>query len=176
MRLKFSLLGAAFLAATGVGIVTLAEAAVATATFQVKLTITPSCVVTAGAGSDIDLGAHAASETNVTGTNSIKVNCSKTTPYNIGLAPSTGNAGTTAGAGNLAAVAGPNTDKVPYQLFSDAAFSTVWGNTATSIAVGNGVAGIGDGTDQSYPVYVKAASVNFTPDSYADTVTVNVNF
>jgi spore coat protein U-like protein len=66
---------------------------------------------------------------------------------------------------------------VPYQLTSTAgAGGTIWGNTATSTAVGNGVAGTGTGAAQSLTVYATAASANFTPDSYADTVTVNVNY
>jgi spore coat protein U-like protein len=71
---------------------------------------------------------------------------------------------------------GSNTDKVPYQLYSNSGLSTVWGNTATSTTVGNGVTGIGTGLAVSIPVWANAPSANFTPDSYADTVTVNVNF
>ncbi|MBU6503769.1 MAG: spore coat protein U domain-containing protein, partial [Burkholderiales bacterium] len=66
--------------------------------------------------------------------------------------------------------------KVPYQLYSNATLSNVWGNTASSASVGNGVAGTGTGSAQSIPVYAKAPSANYTPDSYSDTVTVNVNY
>lgn len=117
-----------------------ANAVTTTATFQVLITITASCTVTAGAGSNINFGSVAATATNLAGTSNISVNCSKTTPYNIGLAPT--NASTT-GAGQMASVLAPvtNLDKVPYQLRSTAGTSgTVWGNTATSLAVGNGVA------------------------------------
>lgn len=69
-----------------------------------------------------------------------------------------------------------NTDKVPYQLYSDAALSKAWGNTATTGSVGNGVAGTGNGLAQTIPVYAQAASANFAPDSYTDTVAVNVNY
>lgn len=153
-----------------------AHAAVATANFQVTITILKSCSVTAGAASNIALGSVVTTATNTTGTSNISVTCSKTTPYYIGLAPSnasTTGAGVMSGTGAIPA----NTDKVPYQLTSTpGAAGTIWGNTATATAVGNGVAGTGSGAAQSIPVYATAASANFTPDSYADTVTVNVNY
>ncbi len=156
-----------------------ANAATATATFQVLITIVKACTVTAGAASNINLGtAVNATATNTTGSNTISVNCSKTTPYFIGLAPSTANGGNTTGAGSMSSVANfaTNTDKVPYQLNQTSATGPVWGNTATTTAVGNGVASTGTGLAQSFTVYATAASANFTPDAYADTVTVNVNY
>jgi len=148
----------------------------ATATFQVLITILKACTVTAGTASNINLGSVAATATNTANSNTISVNCSKTTPYYVGLSPSNAN---TAGAGVMASTTAPatNTDKVPYQLNSTSGASgTIWGNTATSTAVGNGVAGTGTGLAQTLTVYAVAASANFTPDSYADTVTVNVNY
>lgn len=139
-------------------------------TFEVRITIEAACVVTAGAASDIDLGTVPATATDVTGTSDILVNCSNTTPYFIGLAPSNGDAN---GAGEMLGAS----DSVPYQLSSTPGPSgTIWGNTATSTAVGNGVAGTGTGADQPIPVYVTVPSANFIPGDYVDTVTVNVNF
>lgn len=137
-----------------------------------------SCAVTAGSASNIDLGPQLSSATALTGTSTISVICSKKTPYFIGLAPSNAN---TLGLGSMAAlnvapVTG-NTDAVPYQLRSATGIAgAIWGNTATATAVGNGVSGTGTGGSQSIPVYATAASANFTPDSYADTVTVTVNY
>ncbi|MGC1547351.1 MAG: spore coat protein U domain-containing protein [Rhodanobacter sp.] len=151
----------------------------ATATFQVLMVIQKACTVTAGAASNINLGTVDASAVNTTGSNTISVDCSKTTPYFVGLAPSAANGGNTTGGGNMISTTAPtvNTDKVPYQLSSTPGPSgTPWGNTATTTAVGNGVAGTGSGAAQSLTVYATAASADFTPDSYADTVTVNVNF
>ena len=150
-----------------------AMADTASSTFQVTLTIQKACTVVAGAPSNISLGTVAANATNVAGNNTISVNCSKTTPYYIGLAPS--NASTT-GAGELAGT-GANADKVGYQLRSTAGTSgTIWGNTATATNVGNGVAGTGNGASQSHTVYVTVPSANFTPDTYTDVVNVNVNY
>ncbi|EAA9303392.1 spore coat protein U domain-containing protein [Salmonella enterica] len=152
-----------------------ANAAVANGTFQVLITIQKACTVTAGSGSNISLGTVNSSATNTTGSNTISVTCSKTTPYFIGLAPSNSN---TLGAGIMSSVANSatNTDKVPYQLNQTSPTGPIWGNTATTTTVGNGVAGTGSGAAQSITVYATAASANFTPDSYADTVTVNVNY
>lgn len=163
--------------ATLVGATASVSAVTTTAQFQVLITITKSCTVVAGAGSNINLGSVAASATNTTLGSSISVNCSRLTPYYIGLAPVS--TSSTTGAGTMASTTAPavNLDKVPYQLSSTPGpAGTVWGNTATATTVGNGVAGIGTGIAQSIPVYATAPSANFSADSYADTVTVNVNY
>lgn len=166
---------AVFLSCIAFTVAPLAHAVTTTGTFQVLITIAKACSVTAGPSSYINLGTVNSSATNTTGNGTISVNCSKTTPYFIGLAPSNAN---TAGQGTMATTAIPptNTDKVPYQLYQNSAGTTVWGNTATSTAAGNGVAGTGTGAAQTYTVYATAPGANFTPDSYADTVTVNVNY
>ncbi|MGB3067617.1 MAG: spore coat U domain-containing protein [Ottowia sp.] len=143
----------------------------ATATFQVKMTIVKACSVTAGTASDIDLGSVLSTAVNVSGSNTISVTCSKNTPYFIGLQPTGTN---TNGAGEM--VSATTTDKVPYQLHSASATGPVWGNTATPTAVGNGVADTGTGAAKTHTVYAVAASANFTPGSYADTVTVTINY
>ena len=161
------------LALASVTLATPAMADTANAIFQVNVTIQKACTVAAGAGSNISLGTVAATATDLAGNNTITVKCSKTTPYFIGLAPSNAD---TDGAGEMAGT-GVNTDTVPYQLRSSAGASgTVWGNTATASSAGNGVAGTGTGANQSHTVYVTAPSANFTPDTYTDTVTVNVNY
>lgn len=167
MLFKKTLFAVAALAFVGV-----ASAATATATFQVKMTIQKSCGVVAGSASDINLGTVSSSAVNTSGTSNINVTCSKTTPYFIGLAPSNAN---TAGAGVMSGT-GTNLDKVPYQLNSVSASGPVWGNTATATTVGNGVSGTGNGSAQAIPVFATAPNANFTPDSYADTVTVTVNY
>ncbi|MCW2256869.1 spore coat protein U-like protein [Providencia alcalifaciens] len=155
-----------------------ANGATVTDTFKVLITIMKSCSVTAGADSNINLGSVSSSAINTNATNNITINCSKTTPYFIGLSPSTANGGGSTGAGAMSSVANSatNTDKVPYQLNMTSPTGPVWGNTATSTEVGNGVAGTGTGENQIIPVFATAASANFTPDSYADTVTVTVNY
>ena len=154
-----------------------AQAATATGTFQVLIEIQKSCSVTAGAGSDINLGT-VASTASAASNDTISVTCTKGTPYYIGLAPSVANGGNDSGLGSMASSTGAtHGDKVPYQLRSAAgAAGTIWGNTATTSSAGNGVAATGTGAAQSHTVYATVASANYTADSYADTVTVTVNY
>ena len=151
----------------------------ATATFQVTMTINSACSVTT-APTNINLGTVTATTTavNQNGSTTFKVNCSNKTPFFIGLAPSAANGGGNAGTGNMLGAA--NGDKVPYTLYQDAGFTTVWGNTATSSSKGNGMSGTGGGMAASkavsFTAYAQAVNADFAPDSYADTVTVNVNY
>lgn len=151
-----------------------ANAATATASFQVLITIQKTCAVTAGTASNINLGTVAPSATPNNGNNTISVTCSKNTPYNVGLLPSSANSGTANGTGNMISTTAPttNTDKVPYTLYSNSGYSTVWGNTIGT----NTVTGTGTGAAQSLTVYAQNTNANFTPDSYADTVGVTVTY
>ena len=147
-------------------------------TFQVQMTVRSSCVVSTPPG-DINLGSVATqpAAVRVSGNNTIDVNCSKKTPFFIGLAPSDGN---NRAKGNMRGARPGNTNKVPYTLYSNAALTRIWGNTATSTRRGNGVAGTGKGMAPvdalSFRAYAEVTNVNFTPDSYADTVTVSVHY
>jgi len=152
-----------------------ALAASTSATFQVKLTVTAACSVTAGATSDISLGSVASTATNVAGSNSIKVTCTKSTPYSIGLRPSNGNS---AGAGVMlraGGTAGVAADEVAYNLYSNLAHTAVWGNDVTA-GTGNVVLGTGSGAEASHTVYAVAPSANSAAGTYADTVTVTINY
>lgn len=149
-----------------------AQAATDTDTFDISLEITAACSVTADGASDIDLGTVASTATDLSGSSTITVNCSNTVPYFVGLAPSNN---ATDGAGELDPASGPDT--VPYQLRSTAGSSgAIWGNTATTTAVGNGVSGTGNGADQTLTVFVTVDDANYAPAVYSDTVTVTVNY
>lgn len=141
---------------------------------RLTLTVTAvrSAACTVAALGPADLGTVLATETDLSGTTSINVVCPTGVPYYIGLEPSNGNSG---GAGVLAGT-GTNTDAPPYQLRSVSDAGPVWGNTATSTSVGNGVAGTGSGAPQSHQVFVTMPSAAFQADTYTDTVTVNVNY
>ena len=141
--------------------------------FKVQATVIPSCVVTAT--SDINLGSYSAGTTNIAGNNSnaIGVKCTNGAPYNIGLTPSNGNV---EGTGVMSGTSG-NPDKVLYQLRSNTGLGgAIWGNTATSTSVGNGVTGTGTGAVQTQPVYVTVPNVDFKPDNYSDRVTIKINY
>lgn len=163
----------AMLASTNAGAETVTD------TFQVLVEIQKTCSVTAGAGSNINIGTIASTATNSPGSNTISVTCTTGTPYYVGLAPSAENGGDTAGSGAMASTGGVvgNADLVPYQLQQTAGDGgTIWGNTATTTTAGNGVAGTGTGAAQSHTVHALVPSANYTADAYADTVTVHVNY
>ncbi|TAN11008.1 MAG: SCPU domain-containing protein [Burkholderiaceae bacterium] len=178
MQVK-NFIAAAAVVALGFGAVS-AQATTVKSSFQVQMTITSVCAVTsAPTPSLINLGTFAATTTALTtanGSTTFKVNCSNKTPFYVGLAPSNAN---TLGVGAMSGTGG-NTDKVPYTLYQDAGFSTVWGNTATSSSAGNGESGTGAGMASanavSFIAYVQATSSDYKPDIYTDTVTVNVNY
>lgn len=143
-----------------------AEAATTTQTFTVQLTITASCSITSA--STLDFGSQGLLNSVIDATSTIQVQCTTSTPYNIGL---------DAGAGSGATVTtrkmtnGGST--VNYSLYSDTGRTTVWGNTIGS----NTVTGTGSGSAQSFTVYGRVP-VQATPASgaYTDTVTVTVTY
>ncbi len=139
--------------------------------FNVTATVVKNCTVNAN---NLNLGSVAAGATATSGSTTISVACSKTTPYYVGLAPQ--NVSSTTGAGTMKGT-GTNTNSITYQLYSNSALTTVWGNTATSTSVGNGVAGTGSGVAQTLAAYAKVTgSTDVTPDNYSDTVQINVNY
>lgn len=139
--------------------------------FLVTASITKLCTVSASPV--LNLGSVAAGTASASGSNSVSISCTNSTPYYVGLSPGNGN---TLGQGVMAGQTTGNTTKVPYTLYSNSGLSTVWGNTASSTKVGNGVAGTGNGIAQSLTVYAKTTTTDVVPDTYTDTVTVNVNY
>lgn len=142
----------------------------ATTTFQVSITIAKSCTVVTGG--NVSLGTVDESSPNATGTTSITVACSKTTPYTVALSPSNTSL---VGTGSMAGTGG-NADTVNYSLYQDAANAVIWGDTPGT----NTFAGTGTGATQviGTGVHVKVLATEFskTPDTYMDTVTVKVRY
>ncbi len=139
------------------------------------LVVNKTCAVNTTAASNITLGLRQwrASATTVQ-SGAFSVNCAKTVPFFIGLAPT---GASTTGAGNLAGPGG----NIAYQLYQNTGGTTVWGNTATATAVGNGESGTGAGmaagNAQPFTVYANATgSTDVQPGTYTDTVTINVNY
>ena len=140
--------------------------------FLVSASVASQCTVSAGTPLTLgSAGGVAAGTTNNTGSTTFSVTCTNNTSYNIGLSPSNNSL---TGAGLMSGTGG-NTNKVPYQL-NQKVTGTVWGNTATSTSVGNGVAGSGSGSAKSLTVYATAPGSDFKPDTYSDIVTINVNY
>ncbi|MDR3741348.1 MAG: spore coat U domain-containing protein [Terracidiphilus sp.] len=144
-----------------------AQAATATTTFAVTATVNSNCTVTAN---PLAFGTYSGTALNVSTT--IAVTCTNTTAYNVGL--SAGN-GSSASVTNrlMTNTATGSTQTLNYQLLSGSYTGTNWGNTSAT----NWVGGTGSGSAQTLTVYgVVPASQYPTPGSYADSITVTINY
>ncbi|HGK4673196.1 TPA: spore coat protein U domain-containing protein [Kluyvera georgiana] len=138
--------------------------------FTVTATVNKQCNVSAT--NTINMGSVLFNQTNVPGQNVFTMACTNTTPYTIGLSPSNGSA-TGSGVMKSQTSSTTNTDLVPYQLNSTASVpGTAWGNITSS----NTIAGTGTGQSVNQKVYAVVPSANYRPDTYTDTVTINVTY
>jgi spore coat protein U-like protein len=136
----------------------------ATTTFKVTAKVNAVCAITA---SDLAFGNYtSATGTPLLGTTILQATCTPNSSYNIGLS-----AGTTTGAtiNQRKMAAAANT--LNYQLYSDSARSTVWGNTSGT----DTVTGVGTGLAQPHTVYGSIPAAQKSPaGDYQDVITVTV--
>jgi spore coat protein U-like protein len=150
-----------------------ADATTTTAQFGVQLQITAECVINSTAtldfGSSGVLGG-AAGSTNTDQSSTLQVQCTNTTPYDIGM-----DAGQTAGGAvsqRLLFNSGTNST-VKYNLYTDAGRSTIWGNTVGT----DTVHATGSGASQSYTIYGRVPpQTTPAPATYSDTITVTITY
>ena len=145
-----------------------ASAAIVTTSFQVTATVDPQCILSA---IDLAFGAVDPLGGNVDRTTTLTVRCTKNTAYTVGI-----NAGTVSGStiANRLMANGANT--MQYQLYSDTARTTIWGNSGGSWVSGTGA---GMGAAQTLTVYgrVPSGQTNLAVGSYAEpTVTVTITY
>lgn len=146
--------------------VTASHAATTTSTFTVQVAITASCTI--NSASTLNFGSQGVLVANVDNTSTLSVQCTNTTPYNIGLDAGVG-AGATVAVRKM--TSGGNT--VNYSLYTDAGRTTVWGNTVGT----DTVAATGNGAAQSYTIYGRVPPQSTpAPATYTDTVTVTVTY
>ena len=143
----------------------------ASTTFQVNATVVSACTVSGSLlnfGNSID---PLSTSVPLDASSSLTVQCTNTTPYSVAL-----NAGLNAGgAANFASRTMKNGSySMAYQLYTDVARSTVWGDgTASSSAV----AGTGSGGNQTLTIYGRIpALTGAVPGTYTDTVTVTISY
>jgi spore coat protein U-like protein len=145
------------------------HAQTSTASMTVSATVAKNCTITT---SPVNFGAYdpvAANSTNpLNGTGTLTVACTKGTVAKIGL-----NAGANA-QGALRRMTQSPTAYLNYEIYSDAAHTIVWGNTATD---GLDVPAAPNKNPRNFSAYGRVASAqDATVGSYTDTVVATVNF
>lgn len=143
-----------------------ANATTATGTFSSSVTIQANCaVITTNA---LSFGAQGILIANVDTSASVVLQCSNSTPYNVGL-----NAGSTAGGSVATRLMTDGTNTVAYKMYSDAGYTTVWGNTVGTDTVGS----TGNGAQQTLTIYGRVPPQTTPgPATYNDTVTVTITY
>jgi spore coat protein U-like protein len=141
-------------------------ASTATSTFNATLTLQASCQV--ASNNTLSFGTQGVLSANTDATTTFNVQCTNSTPYNVGL-----NAGTTSGGSTSTRLLTSGSDTVAYKMFSDSAHTTNWGNTVGT----DTVAGTGNGAQQTLTIYGRVpAQTTPAPATYNDTVTVTVTY
>ncbi len=105
-------------------------------------------------------------------TSQLTVQCTNNAAYRIAL---DGGANGTVSARNMQRSGGTASQRVPYQLYTDAAYSIPWGDGTNGTSM---VTGLGTGTAQTVTVYgrVAAQAGGPTPGSYSDQVQATIYF
>jgi spore coat protein U-like protein len=141
-------------------------------TFTVKVKVDANCTISA---TDLDFGSYdpvAANKTAPQDVNTtVTVLCTKgSTGVTVGL-----NTGAHPAAGNRFMSNG--TDTLQYELYSDSAGGTVWGNSGGGLVTWPAFGPIGGGTGVSHTVFGRIpAGQDVSVGNYTDTITATVNF
>ena len=160
-----SLLVPAIAAALVLSSQTPSQASTTSTTFNVSMTITASCTVSATA---LTFGSSGIIAANVDNTSTVTVTCTNSTPYDVGL---------DAGIGSGATVAAREMTSggaiINYTMYQDPTRTIVWGNTIGT----NTCPGAGNGSAQALTVYGRVpAQSTPAPGAYNDTINVTVTF
>jgi len=146
-----------------------ASAATATANLGVSATVTNNCTISTGAvafGSYDPVVAHAS--TNLDGTGTVTVACTKGATSSIGLGLGSNASGSTR------RMSDGGTNYLDYELYQDNGRTTVWGNAGAGL-YNTGAAP--SKTARNFTVYGRVTSNQDVPaGTYNDTVVATVNF
>jgi spore coat protein U-like protein len=165
MRSKFAFVvaGSLVLASSSV----YATTTTTTTTFQARVTIEATCVI--GGATTLDFGTQGVLSGNVDQISTIQVQCTNTTPFNIGLDKGTNGSSVT----SRLMKGGPTNETIAYSIYSDTGHTTNWGETIGT----DTVASTGTGSSQSFTVYgLIPTQTTPSPGTYTDTVTVTVTY
>ena len=142
-----------------------------TTTFQVSATVLKACSVSATA---LSFGNYTPAAGAATGSSTVNVLCTKTTPFTVAL-----NGGTTAGGTVAQRLLANGANTLQYNLFTTNAYATVFGD-GTGTSVTQAGAGLGLGTAVPFTVYGQlpdnVTNQGAVPGAYTDTITVTVAY
>jgi spore coat protein U-like protein len=141
-----------------------ALAATATANFNVTALVATSCAVSAA---DLAFGTYdPAAATDTLATSNITINCSLLMPYTISLNSGSYASGSTRRMGS-------SSSRLTYEIYRDVANTGIFGTVAATL----GVSGVGTGAAVPTTIYGKIPKNQaVTPGSYADQITVTVDY
>jgi spore coat protein U-like protein len=150
-----------------------AAATTTTSTFAVNLTIQAQCVINSTAALNFGTAGvlgGANGTTNTDQSTTVQVQCTNTTPFNIGLDAGTTTGGTTT---TRKLLNSGSSATVNYTLWQDTGHATNWGNNTGTDTVGD----TGTGASKTYTIYGRIPPQSTpAPGNYADTVTVTVTY
>lgn len=137
----------------------------ASTTFRVSTRVNAVCDISA---SNLGFGVYSAQGgTPLLGTTLLRATCTPNTSYQIGLSEGTSPGATV----NQRKMVSPTANALNYQLYSDSARSTIWGNTPGT----DTVTGVGTGLAQDHTVFGSVPAAQVVPaEEYADTITVRI--
>ncbi len=147
-----------------------ASATVVTTSFGVSATVLKTCSV---AANPLGFGNYTPGTGALAANTTVNVKCSKTTPFTVTL-----NGGSTTGGNISQRLMSNGTDTLQYNLYTTAAFATLFGDGTT----GAGVGGVGTGLASAVAVTVygslpdNAANQAVSTGAYTDTVNVTVTY
>lgn len=128
-------------------------------------TVNNSCTVSA---TNVDFGSAGILSANIDASGTVTVQCTNTTPYNVGL-----NAGTGSGATVTTRKMTSGANTISYSLYQNSSRTTVWGNTVGT----NTVSGTGSGLGQALTVYGRVPpQTTPAPGTYTDTIVATVTY
>jgi spore coat protein U-like protein len=143
-----------------------ANASTATGSFNSTITIQSNCQVVST--NTLNFGTQGLLAANTDASATFAVQCTNTTPYNVGL-----NAGSTAGGSIATRLMTSGSATVSYKMFSDSGRTANWGNTVGT----DTVSGTGNGSSQTLTVYGRVpAQTTPAAATYTDTVTVTITY
>jgi spore coat protein U-like protein len=160
----------ATMAAAAVAAAGSASAATATTTFGVTATVLKTCSV---AANPLGFGNYTPGSGALAANTTVNVKCTKGTTFSVAL-----NGGTTTGGTISQRLMSNGTDTLQYNLYTTAAFATLFGDGTT----GSTMPGTGTGIATAVAVTVfgslpdNATNQNVSTGAYSDTINVTVTY